>query len=63
MLRQLPWSLYGWLEEIITENQEDWGAIHPVVPNQVSKCALGYTLHQQVPSHSYQTSSKASMDI
>ncbi|KAF8580443.1 FabD/lysophospholipase-like protein [Ramaria rubella] len=34
-LRQLPPQLYGWLEEIITENEEDLGLIHPVLPNQL----------------------------
>jgi hypothetical protein len=35
-MRQLPWALYSWLAEIIRQNEEDFGAIHPVVPNQAS---------------------------
>ena len=36
MMRQLPLALYSWIAEIIQQNEEDFGAIHPVVPNQAS---------------------------
>jgi hypothetical protein len=36
MMRQLPWALYSWIAETVQQNEEDFGAIHPVVPNQAS---------------------------
>lgn len=41
LLRQLPWSLYSWIAEVIDENKEDFGAIHPVVPNQLPNFVKG----------------------
>ncbi|KIM27647.1 hypothetical protein M408DRAFT_329861 [Serendipita vermifera MAFF 305830] len=41
ILRQLPWSLYSWIAEVIQENQEDFGAIHPVVPNELPNFVKG----------------------
>lgn len=39
-LEILPSQLYNWLLEIITENEEDMGLIHPVLPDQVSRAGL-----------------------
>ncbi|PVF94664.1 FabD/lysophospholipase-like protein [Serendipita vermifera] len=41
ILRQLPWSLYSWIAEVIDDNKEDFGAIHPVVPNQLPNFVKG----------------------
>ncbi|KAG8749919.1 hypothetical protein FRC14_000955 [Serendipita sp. 396] len=41
ILRQLPWTLYSWIAGVIEENREDFGAIHPVVPNQLPNFVKG----------------------
>ncbi|KAJ8456031.1 hypothetical protein ONZ51_g12279 [Trametes cubensis] len=41
ILRLLPVQLYNWLEEIVTENEEDLGLIHPVLPNQLPNFLRG----------------------
>ena len=35
MLSVLPVPLYKWLKDIATENEQDMGLNHPVLPNQV----------------------------
>ncbi|KAI0091361.1 FabD/lysophospholipase-like protein [Irpex rosettiformis] len=40
-LEVLPSQLYNWLQEIITENEEDLGLIHPVMPDQVPNFLRG----------------------
>ncbi|KAI0784211.1 FabD/lysophospholipase-like protein [Abortiporus biennis] len=40
-LKLLPPQLYGWLEEIVTENEKDLGLIHPVLPDQVPNFLKG----------------------
>ena len=39
LLRQLPSQLYTWLNEIITEKSDEFGVIHPVLPDEVSLSA------------------------
>ncbi|KAI0682847.1 FabD/lysophospholipase-like protein [Cytidiella melzeri] len=40
-LEFLPAQLYNWLSEIITENDEDWGLIHPVLPDKIPNFLKG----------------------
>lgn len=35
VLKLLPVQLYGWMQDIVTENEGDLGVIHPVLPDQV----------------------------
>ncbi|OBZ72357.1 Cytosolic phospholipase A2 [Grifola frondosa] len=40
-LQLLPEQLYRWLEEIVTENENDLGLIHPVLPDQLPNFLKG----------------------
>ncbi|KAH8099985.1 FabD/lysophospholipase-like protein [Cristinia sonorae] len=40
-LKLLPIQLYGWLENIVTENDRDLGLIHPVLPDQLPNFLKG----------------------
>ncbi|THG96596.1 hypothetical protein EW026_g5257, partial [Hermanssonia centrifuga] len=40
-LEVLPSQLFRWLREIITENERDFGLIHPVLPDQVPNFLKG----------------------
>lgn len=41
MLRQLPAGLYGWLSKIIEENETEFDALHPIVPNALPNYVKG----------------------
>ena len=47
-LSVLPVPLYKWLKDIATENEQDMGLIHPVLPNQV------WTIHYFLTIPAYQ---------
>ncbi|KAI0078788.1 FabD/lysophospholipase-like protein [Panus rudis PR-1116 ss-1] len=40
-LKLLPFQLYDWLEDIVTENERDLGLIHPVFPDQIPNFLKG----------------------
>lgn len=40
-LKLLPFQLYDWLEDIVTENERDLGLIHPVLPDQLPNFLKG----------------------
>ncbi|KAH9915462.1 FabD/lysophospholipase-like protein [Epithele typhae] len=41
MLHVLPVQLYTWLKDVVTENEQDLGLIHPVLPNQLPNFLKG----------------------
>ncbi|KIJ39940.1 hypothetical protein M422DRAFT_75814 [Sphaerobolus stellatus SS14] len=42
-LKLLPVQFHTWLEEIITENEQDLGLIHPVIPDKIPNFVKGLT--------------------
>ncbi|THH27869.1 hypothetical protein EUX98_g6326 [Antrodiella citrinella] len=40
-LKLLPFQLYEWLENVVTENDRDLGLIHPVLPDQLPNFLKG----------------------
>ncbi|KAH9855478.1 FabD/lysophospholipase-like protein [Lenzites betulinus] len=41
VLKLLPVQLYGWMQDIVTENEGDLGVIHPVLPDQLPNFLKG----------------------
>ncbi|THH07987.1 hypothetical protein EW145_g3015 [Phellinidium pouzarii] len=51
ILRQLPTQLYTWLNDIVTENGNEFGVMHPVEPNELPNFMKGMAgkLHENTP--------------
>lgn len=53
VLRQLPPGLFGWISKILDDNETDFDAMHPIVPNGLPNYLKGLQgeLRSGTPSH------------
>ncbi|KAI5116571.1 hypothetical protein M0805_006728 [Coniferiporia weirii] len=51
VLRQLPAQLYGWLNDVITENHKEIGVMHPVEPDELPNFVKGMTGQLRMNTH------------